>query len=113
MPKNLSKQGKGVSTEAPAKLDYRTIRKCTFLSQEKFWGKIGVTQSAGSRYESDHRTVPKSVTELVRLYYLLNFKDACAELKLKRVALFGTYHNPNEVPCVPQQMVYPTSSCLS
>lgn len=38
------------------------------LSQTKFWGRIGVTQSAGSRFENG-RKLPKPVKTLMRLAY--------------------------------------------
>lgn len=75
------------NTQVVSKLDYYTLRKLTGLSQERFWGKLGVSQSAGSRYEANYRKVPKSVVQLVRLYYVLNFKEACAELKGKRLGV--------------------------
>ena len=49
----------------------REIRKKAGLNQQEFWGRIGVTQSGGSRYESG-RTIPKAVRELLRLVYLEN-----------------------------------------
>lgn len=38
------------------------------LTQTEFWGRIGVTQSAGSRFENG-RPVPKPVKALMRLAY--------------------------------------------
>jgi len=47
----------------------RHIRHRLGLNQQEFWGRIGVTQSGGSRYESG-RTMPKPVQELLRLVHL-------------------------------------------
>ena len=47
----------------------RDIRHRLGLNQQEFWGRIGVTQSGGSRYESG-RTMPKPVQELLRLVHV-------------------------------------------
>lgn len=47
----------------------RHIRHRLGLNQQEFWGRIGVTQSGGSRYESG-RTMPKPVQELLRLVHV-------------------------------------------
>ncbi|WP_374419359.1 transcriptional regulator [Chromobacterium sp.] len=47
----------------------REIRLKLGLNQQEFWGRVGVTQSGGSRYESG-RNMPKAVRELVRLVYI-------------------------------------------
>ena len=39
------------------------------LSQTEFWGRVGVLQSAGSRYESGH-SIPNPVQILLRLAYV-------------------------------------------
>ena len=44
------------------------LRKSKRLNQTQFWGNIGLTQSAGSRYESG-RGIPKPVEILVQLIY--------------------------------------------
>jgi len=49
--------------------DPRGLRKRLHMNQSKFWSRIGVTQSGGSRYESG-RSLPKPVRELLRLVYL-------------------------------------------
>jgi len=46
----------------------RNIRRTLGLSQEEFWSMIGVTQSAGSRYERK-RAMPKPVAALLGLVY--------------------------------------------
>lgn len=47
----------------------REIRMRLGLNQQEFWGRIGVTQSGGSRYESGRR-MPKPVRELLRLVHV-------------------------------------------
>lgn len=47
----------------------RLIRQRLGMNQSEFWGRIGVTQSGGSRYESG-RSMPKPVRELFRLVHL-------------------------------------------
>ena len=48
--------------------DLSAMRKATKLSQEEFWGRIGVTQSGGSRYESG-RPLPEPVMMLLVVAY--------------------------------------------
>jgi transcriptional regulator with XRE-family HTH domain len=50
-------------------LNPREIRHRLGLNQQEFWGRIGVTQSGGSRYESG-RSMPKPVRELLRLVHV-------------------------------------------
>lgn len=45
------------------------LRTSLGLSQEKFWRKIGVTQSAGSRYERG-AAIPLPVALLIGVCYL-------------------------------------------
>ena len=45
------------------------IRRKLGMNQSEFWGKIGVTQSGGSRYESG-RNMPRPVRELLRLVHI-------------------------------------------
>ena len=47
----------------------RDIRQRLGLNQQEFWGKVGITQSGGSRYESG-RAMPKPVRELLRLVHV-------------------------------------------
>jgi len=47
----------------------RSIRIRLGLNQQDFWGRIGVTQSGGSRYEGG-RSMPKPVQELLRLVHV-------------------------------------------
>jgi len=45
------------------------IRHRLGLNQHEFWGKLGVTQSGGSRYESG-RNMPRPVRELFRIVHI-------------------------------------------
>jgi transcriptional regulator with XRE-family HTH domain len=47
----------------------RAIRLRLGLNQQDFWGRIGVTQSGGSRYEGG-RSMPKPVLELLKLVHV-------------------------------------------
>ena len=47
----------------------RGIRRRLGMNQQEFWGRIGVTQSGGSRYESG-RNMPKPVQELLRVVHV-------------------------------------------
>lgn len=46
-----------------------STRKKLKMSQAAFWGRIGITQSGGSRYESGDRPMPKPVQLLFNLAY--------------------------------------------
>ena len=68
--------------EAPqrrkTKLDFSDIgkyRKARGETQSEFWSRFGVTQSAGSRYESG-RSVPKPVRLLMHLFDAGRITDA-------------------------------------
>jgi transcriptional regulator with XRE-family HTH domain len=58
----------------------RNIRKQLGVNQQQFWNKVGVTQSAGSRYEGG-RVMPKPVRELVRLVHVegIDLTDASGD----------------------------------
>ena len=49
--------------------DLIQLRQKWGLRQAEFWGRIGVTQSAGSRYEKGPRVPPKPVAMLVAITY--------------------------------------------
>lgn len=44
------------------------MRKKTGLNQSEFWSRVGIGQSAGSRYESG-RNIPRPVQMLLRIAY--------------------------------------------
>ena len=50
--------------------DYHQLRTELQMSQSEFWGRIGVTQSCGSRYERG-RQPPKPTAILAHHVYIL------------------------------------------
>ena len=54
---------------ADKSINPREVRLRLGLNQQEFWGRIGVTQSGGSRYESG-RAMPKPVQELLRIVHV-------------------------------------------
>jgi hypothetical protein len=76
-------QGMDASEEAAqpghrTMLELRQVRVRKRESQEKFWGRFGVTQSSGSRFETG-LGVPPPVAILVKLY--LNGKLSDGDLQ--------------------------------
>ena len=61
----MPQRHKAHSPSAEELLDWRKKRK---MSQSEFWAPIGVTQSAGSRYESG-RPLPIPIALLLDLVY--------------------------------------------
>lgn len=49
--------------------DVRSLRARLELRQDQFWGRIGVKQSAGSRYESGGNPLPLHVAWLIHIAY--------------------------------------------
>jgi len=47
----------------------KLVRRTLGLNQQDFWGRIGVAQSCGSRYETGRR-MPKPVQELLRVVHI-------------------------------------------
>lgn len=45
------------------------FRQALNLNQAHFWVPLGVTQSAGSRYEQENRMIPQPVATLIELMY--------------------------------------------
>lgn len=45
------------------------FRQALNLNQVHFWVPLGVTQSAGSRYEQEGRMIPQPVATLIELMY--------------------------------------------
>lgn len=62
------------------KLAVRELRLERGMTQHEFWSPLGVTQSAGSRYESG-RGIPAPVRELLRLAHVerINLRAICAD----------------------------------
>jgi transcriptional regulator with XRE-family HTH domain len=54
---------------ADKSMNPKEVRIRLGLNQQEFWGRIGVTQSGGSRYESG-RAMPKPVQELLRIVHI-------------------------------------------
>lgn len=54
---------------ADKSINPKEVRIRLGLNQQEFWGRIGVTQSGGSRYESG-RAMPKPVQELLRIVHV-------------------------------------------
>lgn len=60
--------GSAVEPVRPIPLtDLRQLRISKRESQEKFWGRFGVTQSSGSRFETG-LSIPAPVAILLKLY---------------------------------------------
>lgn len=57
----------GSAAEPHSVSDLRRIRIGKRESQEKFWGRFGVTQSSGSRFETG-LAIPAPVALLLKLY---------------------------------------------
>jgi len=47
----------------------RQVRRRVGMKQKRFWSRLGVSQSGGSRYESGHG-MPPEVTQLLRLVHV-------------------------------------------
>lgn len=51
------------------------------LRQDEFWSRVGVTQSAGSRYETGSRRLPVPLQMLIELAYGTKSNDALKRLR--------------------------------
>lgn len=65
---------KPLASLTPSLNDLRKFRISKRESQEKFWGRFGVTQSSGSRFENG-LAVPAPVALLLKLYVNGKFSD--------------------------------------
>lgn len=45
------------------------LRKRMGLNQTEFWEKVGVSQSAGSRYETGATAIPRPIVLLLKLTF--------------------------------------------
>ena len=52
--------------------DVSALRTRLSLTQLEFWKRVGMTQSAGCRYERGNRTLPKTMQMLITLAYSRN-----------------------------------------
>lgn len=48
--------------------EIKALRQKHGMNQSQFWGRVGVTQSGGSRYESE-RNIPRPVQLLLHIAY--------------------------------------------
>jgi len=62
------------------RVSVRRLRLKLGLTQQAFWSRLGVTQSAGSRYETDRR-LPEPVRKLIELAYGNNAPAALRRLR--------------------------------
>ena len=79
----------GVPIEPPDARGVVGVRKMLGLTQSAFWGRLGVTQSGGSRYETG-REAPPTVMAMLRLIYdpeeearafLARLREPCRRLR--------------------------------
>jgi hypothetical protein len=66
VPGHAAADAVALATPAPIG-DLRQFRISKRESQEKFWGRFGVTQSSGSRFETG-LSIPAPVAILLKLY---------------------------------------------
>lgn len=69
----------------PKKIDLTKLtelRKGLGLTQTAFWMRVGVSQSGGSRFESEERVIPAEVKLLLELVYL---DETCAIRRLREL----------------------------
>jgi DNA-binding transcriptional regulator YiaG len=55
--------------KSPRPVKIGALRESLGLTQDEFYAPLGVSQSAGSRYENGTRPVPKTVRILVTYVY--------------------------------------------
>ena len=67
----------------PFAIDPVAARQKLGINQTKFWSRVGVTQSGGSRYESS-RKIPKPVQRLLAIAYGTEKQSAAAVEALRK-----------------------------
>ena len=67
----------------PFAIDPVATRQKLGINQTKFWSRVGVTQSGGSRYESS-RKIPKPVQRLPVIAYGTEKQSAAAVEALRK-----------------------------
>ena len=67
----------------PFAIDPVAARQNLGINQTKFWSRVGVTQSGGSRYESS-RKIPKPVQRLLVIAYGTEKQSAAAGEALRK-----------------------------
>jgi transcriptional regulator with XRE-family HTH domain len=70
-----------------------SLRRKLGLTQLDFWGRVGVTQSGGSRYEKGRR-LPKPVRELIRRVYFKGAGRSMASHQEAGLAAFVRLNDP-------------------
>lgn len=68
MTTNNQKSRKPSLINSRIDFDVRALRRRYKLRQAEFWGRVGVTQSGGSRFESG-RNIPNPVSMLMTIAY--------------------------------------------
>jgi hypothetical protein len=63
----LAEEHSATEPDGASMIELRQVRVRKRESQEKFWGRFGVTQSSGSRFETG-LGIPPPVAILVKLY---------------------------------------------
>ncbi len=71
-----------IDTISPERL--KEIREASGLSQVRFWGAIGVKQSAGSDYEKGQR-MPEPVRRLLVMHYVAGIPTDATTGHLERI----------------------------
>lgn len=69
------------------------LRERSHLGQTQFWNVIGLSQSAGSRYEHGKRRIPRYIELLLKLIYGTN-EEAVALLARLRAAKIPLHLDP-------------------
>ena len=57
------------------------LRQRLGFTQQDFWARVGITQSAGSRYENGGRPLPAPVQMLIELAYGNNPRQTLKRLR--------------------------------
>lgn len=65
-------------------IDLAALRAASGLNQSEFWGKFGITQSCGSRYENGRR-MPLPIQILIRAWIDKLIDDAALAKLLSKV----------------------------
>lgn len=81
-------------------MNLKELRISLGLSQTEFWGRIGVSQTSGSRYES-YRELPEPITILIDMAYNFTLDQAIDHLKIIRGVRQETVRNGPSCHCNP------------
>ena len=75
-------------------LDLTALRRASGLNQTEFWGKVHVSQSAGSSYERGYR-MPRPVALLIDLAYVRGIDSA--KVSRTEIRILAYLQNPPEL----------------